>query len=46
MIKFNLDLILWTKNIQPQEVSERTGINKSTINRYCTNRRRVIPKIS
>jgi putative transcriptional regulator len=37
MIKLNLDLILLTKNIQQQEVSEGTGINKSTINRYCTN---------
>ncbi|NFK66331.1 helix-turn-helix transcriptional regulator [Clostridium botulinum] len=37
MIKLNLDLILRTKNIQQQEISNGTGINKSTINRYCTN---------
>ncbi|NFI02418.1 helix-turn-helix transcriptional regulator [Clostridium botulinum] len=37
MIRLNLDFILRTKNIQQQEISEGTGINKSTINRYCIN---------
>lgn len=37
MAKLNLDTILKNKKISQQQLSEGTGINKSTINRYCNN---------
>lgn len=37
MAKLNLDSIIKNKKISQQQLSDETGINKSTINRYCTN---------